>query len=94
MRKNKQITLRQARLVGDCLYLDWEQVDLEKFRRGLMCQQRKPGTDMESGYPEVLRAGQTVLAHMEQFPNYFVRIARIRAEARAKAGRNKPQQPA
>ncbi len=93
MRKNKQVTLRQARLVGDCLYLDWEQVDLEKFRRGLMGTQRRTGTDGEAGYPEVLRAGKTVLAHMEQFPDYFVRLARIRAEARVKAGREKQGPP-
>lgn len=87
MKKGKQITLRQARLIGDCLYLDWEQVDVEQFRQGLMGYHRTGSA--ASDYPQVLQAGRTVLAHMQQFPDYFVRVARLRAEARASSGRKK-----
>ena len=77
MRKQKQITLEQARRIGDSLYLDWDQVDLEQFRQGLTGYYR-----MDTDYRGVLRAGRAVLAHMQQFPDYFVRLARLRAEAR------------
>lgn len=36
MGKQKKITLEEARLIGESLYLDWTQVDIEQFRRGLM----------------------------------------------------------
>jgi hypothetical protein len=82
MRRIRQISPRQARLIGNCLYLDWEQVDLEQFRRGLMGTQRA-ARDGNSIDEDVLLAGRAVLAHMRQFPDYLVRLARLRAEARA-----------
>lgn len=97
MKKRKQITQRQARLIGDCLYLDWDQVDLEQFRQGLMGYHRKSGADALSTSPEVLLAGRTVLAHMEQFPDYHVRVAKLRAEVRQSSAGKKsdlPRQPA
>ncbi len=89
MRKRKQISLRQARLIGDCLYLDWEQVDLEQFRQGLMGYHRLAGTSPQAvkSYPEVLLAAQAVMEHMQQVPDYFVRLARLRAEVKAFPGR-------
>ena len=87
MRRRKQISLRQARLIGDCLYLDWEQVDLEQFRQGLMGYHRLSSPQEVSSYPEVLLAGQAVMEHMQQFPDYFVRLARLRAEVKAFPGR-------
>ena len=89
MKKSKQITLSQARLIGDCLYLDWEQVDLEQFRQGLMGYHRTVGSHAASEFPGMLRAGRAVLAHMQQFPDYSVRIARLRAEACANSSRKK-----
>lgn len=89
MSRRRQISLRQARLIGDCLYLDWEQVDLEQFRQGLMGYRRLGDTSPQaaSSYPEVLLAGQAVMEHMQQFPDYFVRLARLRAEVKAFPGR-------
>jgi hypothetical protein len=95
MRKRKQITPRQAQLVGDCLYLDWEQVDLEQFRQGLMGYHRQAGPNLQPGSDDlgVFLAGRTVLAHMEQFPDYFVRLARLRAEVKARTGARKGVPP-
>jgi hypothetical protein len=86
MRKQKKVTLEQARLIGETLYLDWDQVDLEQFRRGLMgVQARSPKNRLaQSNYRGVLLAGKTVMAHMQQFPDYFVRLARLRAETKAR----------
>ncbi len=84
MKKAKQITPRQARLIGDCLYLDWEQVDLEQFRQGLMGYHREDCGAGGSLSTELLLAGRAVLAHMQQFPDYHVRLARLRAEARVR----------
>ncbi len=92
MKKSKQITLKQAQLIGDCLYLDWDQVDLEQFRQGLMGY-RRAGAKGAAEYSEVLLAGRTVLAHMQQIPDYFVRLARLRAEVRANTGGKKARSP-
>jgi hypothetical protein len=36
MKKRKQISLEEATRVGEALFIDWGQVDLEEFRQGLM----------------------------------------------------------
>src|SRR5512138_1976182 len=84
MRKQKQISLEEAKLIGETLYLDWEQVDLEQFRRGLMGVRARSASNRkeQARYHGVLMAGKTVMAHMQQFPDYFVRLARLRAETR------------
>ncbi len=79
--KRKQISLEQARRVGECLYLDWNHVDIEKFRRGLMGSNAR-----EAEYQAVCLAGRTVMTHMEQIPDYLVRLARLRAETQARQG--------
>ena len=82
MKKRKQISIDEARRVGESLHLDWEQVDLEEFRQGLMGN-HKPGTiDPETGlaYEDVLLTGKVVLEHMEEFPDYFSRLAKLKEE--------------
>ena len=86
MGKQKEVTLDQARLIGESLYLDWEQVDLEQFRRGLSGVRVRSARrrQEQSMYRGVLLAGKTVMTHMQQFPDYFVRLARLRAETKAR----------
>jgi hypothetical protein len=36
MKKRKQLSTAEAKRIGDSLYIDWNQVDLEQFRRGLI----------------------------------------------------------
>lgn len=79
IRKRKQITAEQAKRIGECLYLDWNQVDLEQFRQALM------GSHVhDQDYRGVFLAGRAVLMHMEQIPDYMVQLARLRAEAQAR----------
>ena len=89
MGQQKKLSLEEAKLIGESLYLDWDQVDLEQFRRGLMGVRVRSAKNRkeQSNYHGVLLAGKTVMAHMQQFPDYLVRLARLRAETKArKAG--------
>ena len=82
MKKRKQISTDQAKGVGESLHIDWEQVDLEEFRQGLMGNHQPGAIDPETGltYDSVLLTGKVVLAHMEEFPDYFTRLAKLKAE--------------
>jgi hypothetical protein len=82
MKKRKQISTDEAKRVGESLHIDWEQVDLEEFRQGLMGNHKEGAIDPETGltYEGVLLTGKVVLAHMEEFPDYFTRLARLKAE--------------
>ncbi len=84
MNKRDQISLDEARRIGDCLYVDWDQIDLDEFRQGLMGKRRPGdgGATAEPTYDGVVLSGQAVLAHMQQIPDYVVRLAKLRAELR------------
>jgi hypothetical protein len=83
MKKRKQISSEQAQRVGAALHLDWNQVDLEQFRQGLMGNHDQEAMDPETGltYDGVLLSGKLVLSHMQEFPDYFTRLEKLKAEA-------------
>jgi len=82
MKKRKQISSDEAKRIGESLYIDWDQVDLEQFRQGLMGTRKPKAIDPETGltYDGVLLTAKAVLAHMQEFPDYFTRLAKLRAE--------------
>lgn len=89
--KRKQISSQEARRIGDSLHIDWDQVDLEQFRQDLMGTQKQSSTtpDMDTAYDGVLLSGKTVLAHMQEFPDYFSRLQKLKAEAEEFQSKNK-----
>jgi len=82
MKKRKKISTDEAKRVGESLHIDWEQVDLEEFRQGLMGNHKQDAVDPETGltYDGVLLTGKVVLTHMEEFPDYFTRLAKLKEE--------------
>jgi len=83
MKKRKQISSEEARRIGDSLHIDWDQIDLEQFRQDLIGTQNQAAVDPETGltYDGVLLTGKIVLAHMQEFPDYFTRLQKLKAEA-------------
>jgi hypothetical protein len=83
MKRRKQISSEEARRIGESLHIDWDQVDLEQFRRDLMGDQKQEeAMDPETGmiYDGVLLSGKIVMAHIQEFPDYFARLARLKKE--------------
>lgn len=82
MKRRKQISSEEAKLIGESLYIDWDQVDLDQFHQGLLgkSKQRTLDPQTELAYDGVLLTGQIVLAHMQEFPDYFTRLAKLKAE--------------
>ena len=83
MKKRKQISLDEAKRIGESLYIDWDQIDLEQYRQGLMGNHKQATVDPETGlaFEGLLLSGQLVLTHMQEFPDYFTRLEKLRVEA-------------
>lgn len=83
MKKRKQISSEEAQRIGESLHLDWDRIDLEQFRQGLMGDVDEGNMDPETGrtYDSVLLSGKLVVAHMQEFPDYFTRLEKLKAEA-------------
>jgi hypothetical protein len=83
MSKSRQFSPDEARRIGDSLGLDWDQVDLEEFRMGLLVElehgTRDPETNVTDDDPGL--TGKIALAHLREFPDYYTRLAELEAEA-------------
>ena len=76
----------EARRVGEEIGIDWSSApfDVEQFRKG-MDVELEHGlhdllTNVTNGDPVV--TGKIALAHLNEFPDYYTRLARMEAEAR------------
>lgn len=81
----KGISQRKARKVGEELGVDWTRVDPEEFRRGMAVElehgRRDPATDVTGD--DLLLTGKIALAHLNEFPDYYTRLAKMEEEAKA-----------
>jgi Protein of unknown function (DUF5661) len=92
MSAEPRTTLDEARRVGDEIGVDWDRFDLEQFRTGMDVEyehgKHDPQTDVTGDDPVI--TGKIALAHMKEFPDYYVRLGRMEREAEAEqeAGRD------
>lgn len=83
---NSRFTLHEARWIGECLGVNWK-VSLfnpEQFRKGLEVElehgRRDPATNVSNDDP--LITGKIALAHLNEFPDYYERLAKMEKEAK------------
>lgn len=81
----KGISPHKARKIAKELGIDWTRFGVEEFRRGMETElehgRRDPATDVTGD--DLLLTGKIALAHLNEFPDYYTRLARMEEEARA-----------
>ena len=83
MSKPKQFSLDEAKRIGDSLGVDWDLVDLEQLRMGLLVELEHGTRDPETNVTDddTGLTGKIALAHLNEFPDYYTRLAKMEAEA-------------
>lgn len=87
MSAEPQFTAEQAREIGETIGIDWatSPFDVEQFRAGMDVElehgTHDPATDVTGSDP--LTTGKIALAHLNEFPDYYTRLAKMEAEAEA-----------
>jgi hypothetical protein len=82
-------TRDEAKQIGSEVGVDWSTAafDVEQFRMGLDVELEHglhdPVTDVTNNDPVV--TGKIALAHLNEFPDYYTRLARMEEEARREA---------
>ncbi|PIS12415.1 hypothetical protein COT70_01070 [candidate division WWE3 bacterium CG09_land_8_20_14_0_10_47_33] len=80
MRTN--FTAEEAKTIGEELGIDWSKFDVEQFRMGMDVElehgTRDPKTNVTSDDP--LMTGKIALAHLNEFPDYYTRLAKMEKE--------------
>ena len=92
MTSHSRFTLDQARAAGERIGVDWgsSPFDLEQFRMGMDIELEHGTRDPETNVTgdDVTMTAKIARAHLNEFPDYYTRLAKMEAEAEAEANRN------
>jgi hypothetical protein len=75
----------EARVIGEAIGIDWStsRFDLEQFRAGLEVElehgRQDPATNVSDD--DAITTGKIARAHLNEFPDYYTRLAQMEAEA-------------
>jgi hypothetical protein len=86
MTERKSFTQEEARQIGEQIGIDWASApfDIEEFRNGM-------NVELEHGLHDLLTnvtgddpvvTGKIALAHLNEFSDYYTRLARMEEEAK------------
>ena len=79
-------TLDEARRVGETIGIEWASApfDVEQLRMGMDVELEHGLHDLRTNVSDSdpLVTGKIALAHLNEFPDYYTRLARMEAEAR------------
>ncbi len=83
MEPKKSFTTEEAKRVGEMLGIDWSKFDVEQFRMGMDVELehglRDPHTNVTDDDP--IMTGKIALAHLNEFSDYYTRLAEMEKEA-------------
>lgn len=81
--EQEHFTAEEAKKIGEALGVDWSQFDVEQFRMGMDVElehgARSPKTNVTDDNP--LMTGKIALAHLNEFADYYTRLAEMEKEA-------------
>lgn len=91
----RTISLQEATQIGDALAINWNQVDIMQFRRGLEVELEHGLVDKNSNVTndDMLVTGKIALAHLNELSDYYTRLDMLE-NARFNVSQNMEPTPA
>jgi hypothetical protein len=87
MSDTTHFTAEQARVAGEQIGIDWETSPfaVEQFRMGIDVELEHGTQDLETNVTDddVIVTAKIARAHLNEFPDYYSRLAAMEAEAEA-----------
>ncbi len=81
----KSFTAEEARRIGEQIGVDWSSApfDLEEFRAGMDVELEHGVHDLSTNVTDddAVVTGKIALAHLNEFPDYYVRLEKMEEEA-------------
>ena len=86
MSNKRGFSTEEARSIGTQLKVDWSQIDLEQFRRGLEVELEHgmidPETNVTGDDPNL--TGKIAWAHLKEIKDYYTRLDQLEEQAEGK----------
>ncbi len=87
MSEKAHFTAEEARAAGEGIGVDWEtsQFDVEQFRKGIDVELEHGTRDLDTNVTDddVTVTAKIARAHLNEFPDYYSRLAVMETEAQA-----------
>ncbi len=90
MTESTRLTLEETRRLGEQVGIDWSNspFGVERIQDGIEVEfehgSHDPATDVTHDDPVL--TGKIALAHLKEFPDYYVRLERMEREAKEQQG--------
>ena len=83
MDNQRHISIEEARSIGTQLGINWAQIDLGQFRRGIEVEFEHGAHDPETDVTgdDLNLTGKIAWAHLKEIWDYYTRLDRLEAEA-------------
>ena len=85
MKSYPYFTKEDAQSVGDILKINWNMIDLEQFRKGMDVELEHGRENLltDVTHDDSVATGKIALAHLNEYPDYYVRLEKMETEAQA-----------
>ncbi len=72
----------EARVIGDGLQVDWGEVSIDEFRKGLSVELEHGADDPQTNVTndDLSLTGKIALAHLKELPDYYSRLAKMEGD--------------
>ncbi len=83
MSPKRVFTPEKAKEIGEALGVDWTKFDVEQFRVGMDVELEHGTEDLNTNVTndDPLITGKIALAHLNEFPDYYIRLLELEEEA-------------
>ena len=80
-----KFNLKDAKQIGDDLGIDWNEINLEEFTKGLNVEMEHGTKYRETNVTKNDKGltGKIAWAHLKEFPDYYTRLEKMEKEADA-----------
>ena len=81
----ESFTAEEAKEIGEQLGVKWDRYDVEQFRMGMDVELEHGTVDSNTNVTDddPLMTGKIALAHLNEFPDYYTRLAKMEEEGEA-----------
>lgn len=82
--KEKEITSEQAKKIGEELGVDWSNFNIQQFKNGMTVELEHGTRDSATNVTndDLLTTGKIALAHLKEFPDYYIRLEEMEEAAK------------
>jgi len=81
----KKFNQSEAKRIGKDLHINWKEINLSEFTRGLSVELEHGSKDPQTNVTDndVKLTGEIALAHLKEIPDYYTRLAKMEKVAKA-----------